>query len=537
MSKTPAIYYQYSEDFSYRKYMEEKSHMDRVVWSVDETTAAIVSGSESIVQAIGNGATNVSLSELSDVTEQGFTDISINLSEISSNVETLNAVCEYGFKVLTDQLTIVNNRLDKIIGLLETPEETWANEKFKSAQVCLNRGIISEALEFISLAIEGDSNNLGHKIEPVYHFTRGSILAGDFGTEETDVDLQGAIRDFKNSARYALNSDQYFAKLSLSKAAWLEYCNGNFEEAEEIWLDASKVSASLVPEVEFLLARLYLERDNTKQAKKYFIISVKNAPLLGFRAKNDPIYTKRKSLINEWLEVARSELQVSCNSFIDSQLHLETINEVLANEFVSKDSREVIKDAFNAVETLKKPQPLTVLHKYTYSLDNLRERVVIELNNIFRIVEREAKISLECVPKKKPQKKAFIKFDDIGTTILGGVFTGILFGPIVCGILYGPVVSFFYLEDSNTFLSYIWRSITHGLLGALFGLLIGPVVMFLVLIGERSFSIRKGDQEKLKQYQAEIQKWEDEVSEINAKKKVAGEIQKRVAKYRAVLLG
>jgi tetratricopeptide (TPR) repeat protein len=472
MNRTPEIYYQYSEDFDYRKYLEERSHTDRIVWSIDEQTSALVTGESSIVDAIGRGASQISdsvlrgnkqvddrLGEINTSIENGFTQISIDLNEISSDIHKLSVVCEYGFESLEFELKNINENLNRISDLLETPEQTWAIEQYKNAKICIERDLLEEANEYLSLAIHGDANHLGYKIEPAYHFTQGSIFAGDFGTANVKIDLNTAVDAFVNCARLAKNIDLKMAKRALSKAAWLQYGQGNLEGAKKLWHKAVDIGISSSFEADFLLARTYLETGDQQTASEIFINAVINSPALGFRANNDPVFSKYTNEFNKWLIQAKSKIHSHLKDVVESTVFPKTIEQILTIETISEGSQRFLKDVLAMTVLAEAPQPLTTSNDLFHKLNNLQKELLPKIDKALKEAEAHIVFAENDTFPIEPKKNA--RAPRVGKSVrFDYCCLGIFSGPVICGIAYGIIKSSFWF----------------GILGVLAGVIIGPVV-------------------------------------------------------------
>jgi tetratricopeptide (TPR) repeat protein len=147
-------------------------------------------------------------------------------------------------------MTTLSERMsyqDSTDNRLETPDEVWAEEKFKAAKSQVELRNWPEALSFTTKAIAGDEHHSGYELEPHFHFLRGRIREGLIGTDLNLVDLLAAKEDFLNSVRYWPRSETWFRKQALTRAGWCCYCMEEFEEAENHLVAAARIDARVSP--------------------------------------------------------------------------------------------------------------------------------------------------------------------------------------------------------------------------------------------------------------------------------------------------
>lgn len=377
---TPPAFYAYSADFDYRKYLEERSHSDRIVMSVDDQSAAIIGGTQALAKKMEYAAHLVtgqvmqsgraiesrlgqidnSLLRIDTTLRDGFETVSADLRNIGDNIVDMHMAMNEGFTALLESSNRTNNILSHISHLIETPDQVWANEKFKAARTCSERGLWSEALEFVTLAIEGDERHSGFKLEPSYYFLRGRILEGAIGTEIELVDLAAAKGDFMLAYRYCSPTDHYFRRLALTRAAWCCYCLGNFSEAEQHLIAAIKLPAQL-PESNYILAKVRIRAGKMTLAQDPLASAIYFDSVYAYRAINDPDFTPHLAIVREWLSQQRDLLHKKVREWKKSKIQPGFLIELAELHEKIGGTRRRVDEYLQGLECLEGQMTLTEL--------------------------------------------------------------------------------------------------------------------------------------------------------------------------------
>lgn len=330
--RTPQIAYSLSSDFDYRRYLEEKSHFDEVSFQIDESTRRLLGSQGEIRQAISDAAYSTigqlrgishAVESVRAVIDERLTDIEAGIGRVEAEIVSLRDVTELGFASVAQGLYDVNTLLDEIVNTLQRPEQTWANEQFKNARECMRKNLREEALEFVTLAIEGDSNNRGHKIDPAFHFLRGIVLLGDSTEDGMEVlDAKEAQVSFRRAIRYCADTNDRLKAEALTHLAWAQMIDSDGEDPLGSLLQAIACNASHAL-AHFLAAKAFISRDEIDKAEEYFLQAIRLNPRLSARALIDADFTRHEVRVEEWIKICRNEIETALIDFLKREGRLE----------------------------------------------------------------------------------------------------------------------------------------------------------------------------------------------------------------------
>lgn len=369
---TPTAYFAVSEQFDYRRYMEERSHNDAIVLSIEENTAHIVGGMSKLGVAVQTGAKEVGeavdrqtetirvgieglndrLSGIDDTLSQGFSNVTIRLDQIHGDLEHLTSICAEGYATLSRQLARQSDQLDEIVTVLRNPDLVWAEEKYRAALDCVRRGLWEEGLVFVTRAIEGDDKNTGYSIEPKFHYVRGMLRTGGPGEASALIDLNGALADFQAAARYAAGEDETLRKQALTKAGFVQYLSGNPDDALTTLVQADGLPSD-VPETSFLLAKLFMHLRRPDDACDPFKAAVTAEPFYAVRADNDGDFFPYKKETISWLRVARDDIRDKTLKVVEMIFPKEGVDALVALAREEVGDEKNVKSAFQSVWQLR----------------------------------------------------------------------------------------------------------------------------------------------------------------------------------------
>ena len=392
-SRIPDVYFSYSSDFDYRKYLEEKSHTDEIVLSVDESAKKIVGGVEHLAERLGTGAKILSnsidnasrginerlelvgqkLNEIDETLQCGFQTISIDLRSIDKSIENLSSVCDLGFSALTAQSIRTNTLLQELITLFKTPDQVWAREQYENAKECMIRELWEDALMYSNKSIHGDDLHSGFHIEPAFHFLKGQILMQYPGVGDGSEFLKLAIGAFADASKYCGSEHKHLKSQSLVQASWCYYCLGDFPQAGVEIDDSIKLNRgdhSILLSY-FLRAKYAIRAGDTLCAIESLKVAFLNDAFYYYRASNDFDFLNGDI---DLVDVAQSAKQIRVQQFdeLKTTIKLEALkklSELLKK--IGKDATEVdgvhrTVQEFESDSTLEK---LTSLFRYRYSGD------------------------------------------------------------------------------------------------------------------------------------------------------------------------
>ncbi|MCO4839126.1 MAG: hypothetical protein KC447_03285 [Rhodobacteraceae bacterium] len=306
-SRIPSISFAWSKDFSYAKYLEEKSHFDSLEIVLDRTTEAVIGQGESVQNSIRAMSSNVSnsidssldrlgsvfcdgMEQLDNTTANGFATIEISLGDIGKTLTELVDVVGLGFDEVARAQYQTNEILGQLVTIAKHPEASRAQERFTYAKSAFIRGLKEESLEYINQAIGGDNHAPGFKLEGEFHLLRGQIL---LSSPELDPSfLEEAERSFKDAARYSYMENPKIEALAYQMQSWAMYCQGKRSEA------VTAIERSVEVNSSDALTHFYASKFKSSLGHKLDDISLHIAealsinPFLILRFKNDSDFKK-----------------------------------------------------------------------------------------------------------------------------------------------------------------------------------------------------------------------------------------------------
>jgi len=376
---TPQIYFTLGKHYDYQKYLEQRSHLDRVVLSIDDQTAAIVGSGKRLAERITGAAQvisgqieasgaaiegrlceiNTSICEVNRTLVEGFETVTIKLASIDESIFNLQEAMTAGLSSLLDESKRTNEILSQLIQKVETPDQVWAEEKFAAARSCVDRSLWQEAIEFATKAIDGDDRNSGYKLEPSFYFLRGRVFEGLVGTEPTLVDLRSAKQDFLSAHRYSGKGEAFFNKMALTRAGWCAYCLDELGEAEELLIRAFQINA-VVPEAEFLLSKVRMRLGSIQQAKQPLFHAISQDSFFCFRAANDGDFIPHIAVVRGWFTSYKSIMVKDLEKWSQNDVQLDLL--VRLSELTERDSTSNTK-----IESIR--SALLTISQETYLTD------------------------------------------------------------------------------------------------------------------------------------------------------------------------
>lgn len=298
---------------AYRDYLQAKSHVDDVRYSISESSREIIAnaeqlherGYELVASAVGELGQEVT-QELSE----GFDEVSWKLDELSEGIETLNAKFDWGFSQMIAGIGSVNDSLKELISVAKTPAETWAYEQFEIARDAIRRELYPEAVEALQRAINGHGDHVGYKLEYRFHYTLGILCLGDArNTNPAVLDLAKAEASFLTAARYARKDYPAEACASLIAAGWAAYCQSKLPEAENSTRQALEIPKETHPnhgEAYYQLAKIQMHMHRPKEAIPNLRRAIDLDPEYSVKAAIDLDFLKYESDVRELLEERRN---------------------------------------------------------------------------------------------------------------------------------------------------------------------------------------------------------------------------------------
>ncbi len=308
MSSTFLAPFTFSKNFDYSKYIEERSHFDHLAISVDKSIRETVVG-------LGELSTyGASIEQVGEDIDSGFERISFEISGLSSQVSELSTICEVGFYSLKVSLDHLQATLDELLQVSKSPEQTWSNEQFGIARKLLLQGMHEESLSAIDMAIDGNHQHTGYKLDPEFYHLRGLILQGnDKNTSSDVIDLTRAEKSYLTAAKlYARSRDKAGVFLL---AGWCSAFLGNRAQAQKhfrsaVLEDPTSLSA------QYALAKACFASGDLNEGRaallaaisgdvKFAIMAGGDNDILGHKEVLESIIQERRSFLIAGLEVTR----------------------------------------------------------------------------------------------------------------------------------------------------------------------------------------------------------------------------------------
>jgi tetratricopeptide (TPR) repeat protein len=381
VKKTPDFYYQYSEDFDYRSYLEEKSHFDRIELSIDSGIRRLVASNDDL-RNLGVKSTSEVTSAFDRVgakLDSGFERLEISLDAAKAAIDDLRAVCEYGFSDLSLGLNSINQSLRELLEISRTPDQTWAFEQYSIAQDAFRRNLFAEALDYLDRAIDGHGNRSGYRIEHRFYMLRGLIYLGNYkNCDENVVKLINAQRDFLMAARYAENTSKVDCARSFGLAGWAFYCDGKMSESEANLRKSVELNSSDAASF-FDLSKVLFYQGNLEEGRKILAATLRLDSSYGIRAAADLDFLDNKMETLEVIEDYRLELKSEVSTEIADLNTIRIDRKTLILKKYSCDpseDRKVLEEIRESMSSAPISDLLSYKEKATTAMRNIKGKIL-----------------------------------------------------------------------------------------------------------------------------------------------------------------
>lgn len=226
--QTSGLFYSFRRGYNYLAYLEKKSHFDRVEIAVDSGIKRLVASNEALASAQLQA-----ISELSSEIRDGVEAVCVSLDAIGRSIDDLKSVCEHGFSQIDLRLNNIDQSLEQLITIAQTPDQTWALEQYSIATDAFRKNLVEEALDYVNRAISGYGGQSGYRLDHRFYMLRGLIKLGSYKNYSPDiVDLEAATDDFLLAAKYSEHDNPKDYARSYGLAGWASYCRGRTKDAE-----------------------------------------------------------------------------------------------------------------------------------------------------------------------------------------------------------------------------------------------------------------------------------------------------------------
>ena len=303
--------YTYRKNNSYRSYLKDKSHVDRIEMAIHTGIKKLVTSNETLAQhqlkVIEKFGTEI---------PKGFMRISTSLDVIARNIKNLGSVCEYGFTQIDIQLNFIDNSINRLIEIAKTPDQTWALEQYSIAQDALRRNLVEDAIVYVNRAICGYRERPGYPLDHRFYMFRGLIRLGNYNNfTSTMIDLGAATEDFLLAAKYSEHDNPRDHARSLGLAGWASYCDGRMVDAER----HMRKSIETYPgddRSRFELSKLLFHIGKDNEALKQFSTVLRHDWKYGLRAGSDDDFLKYRNDVENIIKSYAKDLKRDISSLI-----------------------------------------------------------------------------------------------------------------------------------------------------------------------------------------------------------------------------
>jgi tetratricopeptide (TPR) repeat protein len=340
------------------------------------------------------GAVNRNIKEQTDVLGEKLTEIK-NINEdgfrnVSDAIQSLEGVLIGGIEDLKWLLGSIDDKLGKLIGLIEFPKATESSEQFKLAIELFNQEFYDKSLNYFESSINKNPLNLNAKI--------GCYLClSKLNESEKNIPLLVEIIKLTDSNfSYHLdiskerkdNSIVYFSKFAINELANHEEYEKVIELYESELLPVAKADLSI--HINYISAKIILKREFQTDVSD-LINQGKLLPLMLYAryVENEPgfkdffeyvntflsgIFVNEKGLLTP-INDPKLNIQKKANTFL-SQLSLNKENLLNFGFFESNLTQKIslMKTFFESAHEAQKKYELsqTSLQTYTDSLSSVK---------------------------------------------------------------------------------------------------------------------------------------------------------------------
>lgn len=470
--------FQAGPNFNYLKYLEEKSHFDRLQMSVSSDVKRLVATNEYLaeknIRAAHQATSDIIASiylqtkEISSKLDAGFDLLSVEISQVRKSVESLSSICETGFSEISLELSHMNEAINQLIRIAKSPDQTWAFEQFEISRDSFRRRLFSDALEYINRAISGYGDRPGYKLEHRFHYLRGLIhLGNEKNFDPNIVDLVTAVEDFQASARYADHVDDKAVARGFQMAGWASYCKGDFS-ASENFLSKSLSYYEEDLHSNFLMAKTLLRIGDTKRAKPFFAYAMYGDINYALRAGADPDFLDHKHVLEGWIEEYRADLISDCNELF-ADIDLAALRSkwpiLISRNFESDQSKlEELEKNLGEVDQA----PLSRLLDLVKSIKSLKMSIAASISSAQLSLQARAKNLADSKVEKKKNDSAL----GVGSGFIAAVVTFLF-----CMALATPdIISGGLIGGSFEF---VMAAIVSAIISLIAALVVTPLMAFI----------------------------------------------------------
>jgi len=406
----------------------------------DSASLATILGAVYVADSVAKSGRNIAAeirhgnNELMKHITQSTSELTAELQVVEGNLREIGALLDWGFSDIIAENRQMNQTLEDLLKTAKSPSQTWAFEQFDMAREAYSRGLAKEALEYVNNAINGFQGQTGNRLDPRFHFLKGTILLGNKKHHEPDVvNVQAAKQCFEDAARYAVGSNdeetRLFAAEAYCHAAFVAYCLDDMDSVVALCKQAVTIDPQLA-ESYYLVAKV-----SSRQGKESATFrSVRKALeidadyIVKFSTDKD---FSNSDVIDQAEEDYIAEQKKRVKTAIDLYRQLKTHTSVDFQEPVTFD----IEDGEGILEAGVRISNLRLAGDKV--IEAFREGLISNHEKVEKDATRKMSRAETAHTRQRVSPKAF---GFLG--IIGGFFLGMSAGGIIVALLFA-IIGFF----------------------------------------------------------------------------------------------
>jgi tetratricopeptide (TPR) repeat protein len=235
-----------------------------------------------------------SQARIEELNQQGFSDLSNELSEINCGINELKASFEWGISEIVWQIEQNREVLKSIEQGVWSPFDAQARNRKKQAQEAYNFGWIDESEEYFL-----ESEQIV-KIDFSVHISLGMIYLFH------KIDKQKALTYFEKAIKYARPKSNFYTSFALLHKALIHFDLNDLENAIYCAIEAIELSPDL-SEAYYQIAQYYAQSQQSDKCTDNLYIAINKDKNYCLKADNDPLFNPVRKNVNALFERIRKE--------------------------------------------------------------------------------------------------------------------------------------------------------------------------------------------------------------------------------------
>lgn len=408
----------------------------------DTVALASILGSVYVADSIAKSGRNIAAeirhgnAELMQQIASSTSDVTAELRNMDGTLREIGARLDWGFSDLLKANQQMNQTLEELLKTAKSPSQTWAFEQFDMAREAHSRGLDKEALEYINNAINGFQGQTGNKLDPRFHFLKGSILLGSVQHHDPEiVDVQAAKQCFEDAARYAAGSKdeetRLFAAEAYCHAAFAAYCLDDMVAGDNLCTQALTADPKLA-EAYYLAAKISSRQGKESVAFRCVRKALDIDPDYIVKFSTDKDFSKSDVIDqaeDDYVEAYRKTSDEAVRVYKD----LKAFTNVDFKEPVTFD----IQDGEGILECGVRTQNLCLAGDVV--LEKFREALLTDHNKVRSHASSKATAAKTTIG---PASEAIIRFFATAVAIILGFIVGLSASGFLTGLLFAAIAFF-----------------------------------------------------------------------------------------------